>query len=342
MESNKILVTGGTGFIGSHTVAELAQAGFEPVLMDNFENSGPAVLDGLEKILGYRPACHEADCNDANAFREIFRKEKNISGVIHFAAYKAVGESVQQPLKYYRNNLVSLINLLETASEAGINRLVFSSSCTVYGEPDALPVDETFPILPAQSPYGNTKQICEEILRDAVHSGMQMKVLSLRYFNPVGAHPSAEIGELPIGVPGNLIPFVVQTAAGWREQLAVFGNDYNTPDGTCIRDYIHVVDLANAHVKAMQHLATLNETSYYDWVNLGTGLGSSVMEVISAFEKVSGEKLNYRIAARRPGDVEKIFASTQKASKLLNWKTRLSLEQALEDAWRWQQKLKRS
>lgn len=335
----KILVTGGTGFIGSHTVVELAAAGFEPVLMDNFDNSGPQVLKGLEKILGFQPGFYEADCNDAAAFRHIFEKEKNIAGVIHFAAHKAVGESVQLPLKYYRNNIGSLLTLLETAGEAGVANLVFSSSCTVYGEPENLPVDEDFPILPAQSPYGNTKQICEEILRDAVASGLNFKVLSLRYFNPVGAHPSAEIGELPIGVPGNLVPFVVQTAAGWREQLSVFGNDYQTPDGTCIRDYIHVVDIARAHVKAMEYLGRKEDKNLYDWINLGTGKGSSVLEVVNAFEKVSGEKLNYRMAERRSGDVEKIYASTEKAEKVLGWKTELNLETALADAWRWQQRL---
>lgn len=337
--SKKILVTGGTGFIGSHTVVELAAAGFDPVLMDNYDNSNPAVLDGLERILGFRPTFYEDDCQSADSFRKVFRQEKSIDGIIHFAAHKAVGESVQLPLKYYRNNLGSLLSLLEAAAEAGIANLVFSSSCTVYGEPEKLPVDETFPILPAQSPYGNTKQICEEILRDAVVSGLDFRVLSLRYFNPIGAHPSAEIGELPIGVPGNLVPFVVQTAAGWREQLSIFGNDYNTADGTCIRDYIHVVDLARAHVKAIEFLQHGSEPRMYDWVNLGTGKGSSVLEVVTAFEKVSGTKLNYRIAARRAGDVEKIYASTEKASNLLGWKTQLSLETALADAWRWQQKL---
>ncbi len=335
----KILVTGGTGFIGSHTVVELAKAGFEPVLMDNFDNSQPSVLEGLERILGSKPTFYEADCNDASAFTRIFEQEKTIAGVIHFAAHKAVGESVQFPLKYYRNNIGSLLSLLDAAGKSGISNLVFSSSCTVYGEPEGLPVDESFPILPAQSPYGNTKQVCEEILRDAVASELNFKVLSLRYFNPIGAHPSADIGELPIGVPGNLVPFVVQTAAGWRQQLSVFGDDYQTSDGTCIRDYIHVVDIARAHVKAIEYLNRQQEARLYDWINLGTGKGSSVLEVVNAFEKVSGEKLNYRIAARRSGDVEKIYASTEKAENVLGWKTELSLEDALADAWRWQQKL---
>ena len=339
MSGTKILVTGGTGFIGSHTVVELAAAGFQPVLMDDFSNSQPSVLEGLERILGWKPVFYQSDCNHPDAFRNVFKQEKDIAGVIHFAAFKAVGESVQKPLKYYRNNLGSLLNLLESAAEAGIKDIVFSSSCTVYGEPSSLPVDETFPILPAQSPYGNTKQVCEEILKDAVASGMDFRVLSLRYFNPIGAHKGAEIGELPIGVPGNLVPFVVQTAAGWREQLSVFGNDYQTPDGTCIRDYIHVCDIAKAHVKAIEYLSSNTENRLYDWVNLGTGKGSSVLEVIHAFEKVSGLKLNYRMAPRRAGDVEKIFASTEKARNLLQWQTEKSLEEALEDAWRWQQKL---
>lgn len=339
MSDKKILVTGGTGFIGSHTVVELSEAGFEPVLMDDFSNSQPDVLEGLERILGSRPVFYQADCNDPEAFRKIFREQKNITGVIHFAAFKAVGESVLEPLKYYRNNVGSLLSLLEAAKDFNVRNLVFSSSCTVYGEPSHLPVDETFPILPAQSPYGNTKQICEEILRDAIASGAPYRVLSLRYFNPVGAHPSAEIGELPNGIPGNLIPFVVQTAAGWREQLTVFGGDYNTADGTCIRDYIHVTDIARAHVSAIEYLQNQKDNSLYDWINLGTGRGSSVLEVIKAFEKVSGQKLNYHISGRRSGDVEKIFASTEKALKLLKWKTDRSLEEALEDAWRWQRKL---
>lgn len=335
----KILVTGGTGFIGSHTVVELKNAGFDPILMDNLDNSSESVLDGLEKILGERPVFYKEDCNDPLAFRRIFEKEKTIAGVIHFAAHKAVGESVSHPLKYYRNNLVSLIALLEEAQRAGIPNIVFSSSCTVYGEPDTLPVDENCPIKPAESPYGNTKQMCEVILRDSVASGMNIKGLSLRYFNPIGAHASAEIGELPRGVPGNLVPFVVQTAAGWREKLSVFGHDYPTPDGTCIRDYIHVVDIARAHVNAVQYLLSRQVERLYDWINLGTGTGSSVLEVIHAFEKVSGQKLNYQLTERRQGDVVKIFASTEKAEKVLGWKTELSLENGLADAWRWQQKL---
>lgn len=335
----KILVTGGTGFIGSHTVVELIHAGFTPVIVDNLDNSTIEVLNGLERILGQKPKFYKEDCNDKEAMQRIFRLEGNLQGIIHFAAHKAVGESVAKPLKYYKNNLDSLMVLLETALEYNVPNFVFSSSCTVYGEPEKLPVDESFPVLPATSPYGNTKQMAEEIIRDTVAAGEKLKALSLRYFNPVGSHESAEIGELPVGVPGNLIPFVVQTAAGWREKLSIFGNDYDTPDGTCIRDYIHVVDLAKAHVKALQYLMGQNTDNLYDWINLGTGQGNSVMEVVKTFEKVSGKKLNYQISPRRPGDVVKIYAATEKAWKVLGWKTEKTLEDALADAWRWQQRL---
>jgi UDP-glucose 4-epimerase len=335
----KILVTGGTGFIGSHTVVELYKAGFEPVIMDNLENSELSVLDGLESILGFRPKFYQEDCNDREAYRKIFNLEKTIVGIIHFAANKAVGESVQNPLKYYRNNIGSLLTLLEMMQAFQISNLVFSSSCTVYGQPDKLPVSEEAPIKQAESPYGNTKQICEEIIRDSVGSGMKIKALSLRYFNPIGAHPSAKIGELPKGTPGNLVPFVMQTAAGKREKLSIFGKDYPTPDGTCIRDYIHVVDLAIAHVNALQYLINSTESRIYDWVNLGTGTGKSVLEVVKTFEKVTGLNLNYEFVARRPGDVTQIFASTEKANALLGWKTEKSLEEALEDSWRWQKTL---
>lgn len=335
----KILVTGGTGFIGSHTVVELSNAGFVPVIMDNLDNSSVQVLDGIEKILGFRPKFYQEDCNQPDAFRRIFEAEKDIHGIIHFAAHKAVGESVAFPLKYYRNNIGSLVSLLETASEFNIQNIVFSSSCTVYGEPSSLPVDETFPIVPAESPYGNTKQICEEILRDCHTSGMNFKSLSLRYFNPIGAHPSGFIGELPLGVPGNLVPFVMQVATGWREKLSVFGSDYNTVDGTCIRDYIHVVDIALAHVNAVQYLLKNKEERLYDWINLGTGKGSTVLEVIKTFEQVAGLPLNYQMVGRRAGDIEKIYASTEKAEKVLGWKTRLTLADGLADGWRWQQTL---
>jgi UDP-glucose 4-epimerase len=338
----KILVTGGTGFIGSHTVLELANAGFTPILMDNLDNSDLKVLEGLETILGYKPVFYKEDCNDRAAFKRIFEAEKNIVGIIHFAAHKAVGESVALPLKYYRNNVGSLVALLEESAAAGISNLVFSSSCTVYGQPDQLPVSETAPIKMAESPYGNTKQICEEILRDTVHSKVGIKALSLRYFNPIGGHPSAKIGELPRGIPGNLVPFVVQTAAGWREKLSIFGSDYDTPDGTCIRDYIHVVDIAKAHVNAVQSLLTNASRDFYDWINLGTGKGSTVLEVVKTFEKVSGQRLNYEIVARRPGDIEKVYASTEKAERVLGWKTELDLETGLADAWRWQKTLMKS
>ena len=333
-----ILVTGGAGFIGSHTAVELHNAGYEPVLMDNFNNSQPSVLNGIRNIINKDVVFYEADCNDSFLFETIFKTHK-IEGVIHFAAHKAVGESVREPLKYYRNNLNSLINLLESMLEYGINNLVFSSSCTVYGEPDKLPVTEDAPIKPAESPYGNTKQISEEIIKDTCTAETHLRAISLRYFNPIGAHPSAEIGELPIGVPGNLVPFITQTATGIREKLTVFGNDYSTPDGSCVRDYIHVVDLAKAHVKAFE-LLDKKTSGYYDFFNLGTGTGSTVLEVVNTFEKVTGEKLNYQIGPRRPGDVEKVYAAVDKSAKILGWETELNLEKALEDAWRWQLRLK--
>jgi UDP-glucose 4-epimerase len=333
----KILVTGGAGFIGSHTVVELHNAGYEPVLIDNFSNSQRSVLQGIKNITGKEFTFYEADCNEPNTFRSIFKQHK-IEGIIHFAAYKAVGESVKEPLKYYSNNLNSLINLLESMLELGVNNLVFSSSCTVYGQPDALPVTENAPIKKAESPYGNTKQIGEEIIIDACAANASLHAISLRYFNPIGAHPSAEIGELPLGIPGNLVPFITQTAAGIREKLTVFGNDYDTPDGSCIRDYIHVVDLAKAHVKAFE-LLDKKTAGFYDFFNIGTGKGSTVLEVVKGFEKVTRKNLNYWIGPRRPGDVEKVYAAVDKSTKELNWKTELSLETALEDAWRWQQRL---
>lgn len=335
----KILVTGGAGYIGSHTVVELELAGFQPIIVDNFQNSEKSVIRGLETILEHKITYYEADCANPEEMETIFRKEGDIAGVIHFAADKAVGESVQNPLKYYRNNIGSTVTMLETMLAHDVHDFVFSSSCTVYGQPDHLPVTEESPIKPAQSPYGNTKQICEEIIRDTVTSGATVRALSLRYFNPVGAHPSAEIGELPLGVPNNLVPFICQTAAGIRPQLSVYGHDYNTPDGTCVRDYIHVVDLAKAHVRALQVIQDQGDEGYYDFVNLGTGHGATVLQVIKTFEAVSGVKLNYSLVDRRPGDVEKIYASVDKALQLLEWKTELSLEQALRDSWRWQQRL---
>jgi UDP-glucose 4-epimerase len=335
----KIIVTGGAGFIGSHTVVELHEAGFTPIIVDDFSNSDRKVLDGLAAIMGSRPICYEVDCNDKAAFEEVFRKEGQVKGAIHFAAFKAVGESVQKPIQYFRNNLNSLVTLMDLMVKHGAPNLVFSSSCTVYGQPERLPVNEQSPILPAQSPYGSTKQLCEEIIKQTTSVGQPLKAISLRYFNPIGAHPSANIGELPLGTPNNLIPFITQSAAGLRPPITVFGNDYNTPDGTCIRDYIHVVDLAKAHVKALQLLDRVSGATHYDVFNVGTGRGNTVLEVIKAFEAATGAKLDYKIGPRRPGDVEKIYAEVDKSRDGLGWQAELSLEQGLGDAWRWQQKL---
>lgn len=332
-----ILVTGGAGFIGSHTVVSLVEAGFNPVIVDDFSNSEPSVLAGLKKILGREVPCHVLDCNNYPAMRQILRDEK-IAGVIHFAAFKAVGESMQEPLAYYRNNLGSLLTLVDAMLAEGISNLIFSSSCTVYGEPDTSPVTEQTPIKPAASVYGNTKQVGEEILRD-VSAVKPLKSLSLRYFNPIGAHPSALIGELPRGVPSNLVPFVTQTAAGLRESLTIFGNDYPTPDGTCIRDFIHIMDLAEAHVAALQYTLNKSESGFYDTFNLGTGQGNTVLELVKTFEKVSGKPLPYSIGPRRDGDVVAVWADVKKSRELLRWQTRRSLQEALEDAWRWQQRL---
>ncbi|CAN5146707.1 UDP-glucose 4-epimerase GalE [soil metagenome] len=338
-DKNKILITGAAGYIGSHTVVELVKAGYEPILVDNFYNSEPKVVENLKKITDKDLFFYEGDCNDLDFLNVIFSKHPNTKGVIHFAAYKAVGESVNAPLKYYENNIGSLLVLLKAMKENKITDIVFSSSCTVYGQPDQLPVTEETPKQPAESPYGKTKQMCEDILEDVVKSKANIKAIALRYFNPVGAHPSALIGELPIGVPNNLVPYVTQTAAKLREKLTIFGNDYNTKDGTCVRDFIHVVDLANAHVKALKYLQQQNSESFYDVFNVGTGGGNSVLEVVKSFEKVSGEKLNYTIGKRREGDIEKIYANVDKAKRLLDWKSEISLEKALEDSWRWQQTL---
>lgn len=336
----KILVTGGAGFIGSHTVVELHNTGYEPILIDNFDNSSPSALQGIKNITGKDFIFYQADCNDNQVFKKIFSEHK-IDGIIHFAANKAVGESVKDPLKYYHNNLNSLINLLKSMLDHHVNNLVFSSSCTVYGQPETLPVTEDAPVKLAESPYGNTKQISEEIIKDTCVAQPHLRAISLRYFNPIGAHETAEIGELPIGVPGNLVPFITQTAVGIREKLSVFGNDYNTPDGSCVRDYIHVVDLAKAHVKAFE-LLNKKQEGYYDFFNIGTGKGSTVLEVVKTFEKVAGQKLNYFIAPRRAGDVEKVYAAVDKSINVLGWKTELDLERALTDAWRWQQKLNKN
>ncbi|MDR2682380.1 MAG: UDP-glucose 4-epimerase GalE [Dysgonamonadaceae bacterium] len=335
----KILVTGGTGYIGSHTVVELQNSGYEVVIVDDLSNSNAEVVDGIEKITGIRPVFEQVDCRDKEALNGVFTRYPGIRGIIHFAASKAVGESVQKPLLYYRNNIVSLLNLLESMPEYRVEGIVFSSSCTVYGQPERLPVDETAPILPATSPYGNTKQIDEEIIRDAIHAGAPYKSIVLRYFNPIGAHPSAEIGELPNGVPQNLIPFLTQTAAGIRRELSVFGNDYRTPDGSCIRDYINVVDLAKAHVIAVERMLNHRSDKRLEYFNLGTGRGLSVLELIHTFEKATGVKVPHKIVGRREGDIEQIWADPRYANEVLGWKAVETIEDTLRSAWKWQQKL---
>ena len=337
-----ILVTGGTGFIGSHTTVELQNAGYNVVIIDNLSNSSASVIDGIEKITGIRPAFEQVDCCDMPALEGVFAKYPGIKGIIHFAASKAVGESVEKPLLYYRNNLNSLINLLELMPKYSVPGIIFSSSCTVYGQPseENLPVTEEAPIQKALSPYGNTKQINEEIIQDYIHSGAPIKSIILRYFNPIGAHPSANIGELPNGVPMNLIPFVTQTAIGIRKQLKIFGNDYGTPDGTCIRDYIYVVDLAKAHVAAMARILECAETDSVEVFNIGTGRGLSTLEVVEGFEKATGVKLNWEYAPRREGDIEKVWGNVDKANKVLGWKAEAKIEDVLASAWKWQQKLR--
>lgn len=336
-----ILVTGGTGFIGSHTTVELINAGYKVVIVDNLSNSKADVIDGIEQITGVRPAFEEVDCCDLQGMDNVFSKYPDIEGIIHFAASKAVGESVEKPLLYYRNNFVSLINLLDLMPKHGVKGIIFSSSCTVYGQPDPenLPVTEDAPIKPAESPYGNTKQVNEEIIRDDINSGAPIKAILLRYFNPIGSHPTAIIGEMPNGVPMNLIPYVTQTAMGIREQLKVFGNDYDTPDGTCIRDYIYVVDLAKAHVKAMQRVLD-TDSEKLEVFNIGTGKGVSTKEIVDAFEKSTGVKLNWTFAPRRAGDIEKVWANPDKANNVLGWKAETSLEDTLKSAWNWQVKLR--
>lgn len=335
MAKEKILVTGGAGYIGSHTVVELIEAGYEPVIIDNFSNSEESALDGIAAVVGRSVPCHRIDCTDAAALRGVFEQEQNIAGVIHFAAYKAVGESVEQPLKYYHNNVGSLVALLQVMGEFSVTNLVFSSSCTVYGIPESLPVTEQTPVQKANSPYGNTKKICEEVLTDLANSGSSIRSIALRYFNPIGAHPSAKIGELPLGVPSNLVPFITQTAAGIREQLTVFGNDYDTPDGTNIRDYVHVVDLAKAHVVAVERMLG-GKVEAIEFFNVGTGQGNTVLEAVQAFERATGEKLNYKIGPRRAGDVPKIYADVTKATEVLGFKTTSTLDEAMKSAWDWQ------
>lgn len=335
----QIAVTGGLGFIGSHTTVELQQAGYQVVIVDNCSNADESILEGIESITGVRPLFERFDLRDRKGVRDFFKKYPDLQGVIHFAASKAVGESVEEPLLYYENNLATLVYLLQELTGKQKAHFIFSSSCTVYGQAETMPITENAPVQPAESPYGNTKQIGEEIIRDTCKVRPGLQAISLRYFNPIGAHPSAQIGELPLGVPQNLVPFITQTAIGKREVLSVFGDDYPTPDGTCIRDYIHVVDLAKAHVIALQRLLEGKNTANYEVYNVGTGTGSSVMEVIQSFERVSGAPLNYKIVDRRPGDIISAYADTEKANKILGWRAESSLDDAMRSAWAWEQKV---
>ena len=339
--SKKILVTGGLGFIGSHTVVELQNEGFEVVIVDNCSNSSVEVLDGIVAISGKKPILEQFDLRDKPKVQEFFAKYSDVAGVIHFAASKAVGESVENPLLYYENNLGVLVYILQELTQKGAANFIFSSSCTVYGQADEMPITEDAPVKPAESPYGNTKQIGEEIIKDTCKVNPQLAAIALRYFNPIGAHPTVEIGELPIGVPQNLVPFITQAGVGLRDQLSVFGDDYPTPDGTCIRDYIHVVDVAKAHVAALKRLVDSKNETNFEVFNLGTGTGSSVLEVIQSFERVSGEKLNYRIAPRRAGDVIQAYANTNKANTVLGWKAQSSLDDAIKSAWDWEKKIRK-
>ena len=336
----RILVTGGTGYIGSHTVVELQNSGYEVIIVDNLSNSRADVVDNIEEVSGVRPAFEKVDCLDYVGLDAVFAKYPGIKAVIHFAASKAVGESVQKPLLYYRNNIVSLINILELMPKYEVKGIVFSSSCTVYGQPDQLPVTEKAPIKKAESPYGNTKQINEEIIQDTVASGSPVSAILLRYFNPIGAHPSALLGELPNGVPQNLVPYITQTAIGIREKLSVFGDDYNTPDGSCIRDFINVVDLAKAHVIAIRRILDNKQKAKVEVFNIGTGHGVSVLELIRTFEEATGVKLNYQIAPRRAGDIEQVWADPALANKELGWKAETNIEDTLRSAWNWQLKLR--
>lgn len=337
MTAQKVLVTGGAGYIGAHTVVELIQAGYEPVIIDDLSKSDVTLLKGIEELTGKKPPFYKGNCGEIDFVKDVFKKEPGIKCVLHFAAYKSVGESVQFPLMYHRNNIDALLTLLEVMKENKVTDMIFSSSCTVYGQPDQIPVDERTPMKRAESPYGATKQICERILEDTYQAGY--RIISLRYFNPIGAHPSTKMGELPIGPPNNLVPYITQTSVGKREKLTVHGNDYNTPDGSCIRDYIHVVDVATAHIKAMEYLQSQKDTTLYDIFNLGTGVGASVLEVVKTFEEVTGTKLNYTIGPRRSGDVEKVYADPAKLNKLFGWQTRYSMKDALLHAWQWEKKL---
>ena len=339
---SRILVTGGTGYIGSHTIVELMLQGYDVVIADNLSNSDKDVLDGIAAIVGRQPDFEQVDCNDASAICDLMDRYADIEAVIHFAASKAVGESVEHPLMYYRNNIMSLVTVLEQMKAHNVRNLVFSSSCTVYGQPSAeyLPVDEETPIQKALSPYGNTKQINEDIIRDEAYANKALHATLLRYFNPIGAHPSAMIGELPRGVPSNLLPFVTQTAAGLRQQLKVYGNDYNTPDGSCIRDYIYVVDLAKAHVKAVERMLSGKSEEQVEVFNLGTGRGLSVLEILKTFMQVTGVNIPYEIVGRREGDIEQVWANPNKANEMLGWKADTPIEEVLLSAWKWEQKLR--
>ncbi|MDD4191614.1 MAG: UDP-glucose 4-epimerase GalE [Mangrovibacterium sp.] len=338
--AKKILVTGGTGYIGSHTTVELQQAGYEVVIVDDLSNSEKGVLDNIERITGTKPAFEQFNLADAAMTDDFFSRHPDIAAIIHFAASKAVGESVQIPLHYYRNNLVSLMNILDCQRKYKVPHIVFSSSCTVYGQPEKLPVTEGTPRKDAESPYGNTKRVNEDILQDSIRAYPGLNGIALRYFNPIGAHASALIGELPLGVPQNLVPFITQTAAGLRQELKVFGNDYDTPDGSAIRDYIHVADLAKAHVVAVRRLLEHQNKAGYEVFNLGTGRGYSVLEIVKGFEKATGVKLNYRIVDRRPGDIEKIWADTTRARDVLGWKAETTLEETLLSAWNWEKRIR--
>ena len=335
---NKVLVTGGAGYIGAHTVLLLVQAGYEPVIIDNFSRSDNTLLEGIAKLLGRMPMVYNGSCQDKTFLRHVFNEAGVFKAVIHFAAFKSVGESVQQPVEYYQNNIGSLLTLLEVMKEQSLFDIIFSSSCTVYGQPDSIPVDESARFKRAESPYGSTKQVSERILEDAQAIGF--RIISLRYFNPIGAHPSALLGELPIGAPNNLVPFITQTAAGIREKLTIYGNDYNTPDGTCMRDFIHVMDVADAHIKALLYLKEKSDSAIFEAYNLGTGVGVSVLELVKKFIDVTGVKLKYIIGPRRPGDVESVYANPQKINKAFGWKTQFSLAESLTHAWQWEKKIR--
>lgn len=339
MARPKIIVTGGSGYIGSHTVVDLVENGFEPILLDDYSNSDRSVIERLAAICGREIRCHEVDCRDRPAVAQIFREAGSIAGVIHFAAAKSVGESQRNPLHYYANNVGSLITILEVMAEAGVHDLVFSSSCTVYGQPESLPVTEDTPIAEPASVYGATKQICEQILRDSVASGAPLRATLLRYFNPIGAHPSGQIGELPMGEPQNLVPIILQSAMGLRGPVQIMGGDWSTPDGSCIRDYIHVLDLAAAHVKSLSWMERQPEGPLLEVLNVGTGRGTSVREALASFERATGKEVEFEVGARRDGDIEQIYASTERAERLLGWKAERSLDEAMKDAWRWQLRL---